>query len=241
MPGAGGGAGGALGCPAQASPRPGRAEEQLHPYSPRPWSSCSCNDLGSHEFESQGEMPNFRSGLPLPALCSRPDLLGFSVFSVPSARVSVISVFVFGCLAVSPSSPILLPREEAPEVACPLLSHTHTHTHTHTLSLPLSLSLSLSPLLFLVCKLSSGVQQRQQQEKPAPAHPLPPPPLPCSPFTNQAPPSSRKALLPCRTQTSAGALMSPPCGPPAPGVPEPLEEPPPAPCPPWPSPEPQGP
>ena len=225
------GAGGALGGPAQAPPRPGCAEEQLHPCSPRPGSPCSCNNLGSHEFESQGEMPNFGSELPLPALCSRQDLLGFSVISVPSARVSVISVFVFGCLAVSPSSPILLPREEAPEVACPLLSHTHTH----------SLSLSLPLLLFLVCKLSSGVQQRQQQEKPAPAPPLPQPPLPCSPFTSQAPPSSQKALLPCRTQTSAGALMSPPCGPPAPGVPEPLEEPPPTPCPPWPSPEPQRP
>lgn len=217
MGGWGSGAGGALGGPAQASPRPGRAEEQLHLCSPRPWSPCSCNDLGSHEFESQGEMPNFGSELPLPVLCSRPDLLGFSV----------ISVFVLGCLAISPSSPILLPREEDPEVACPLLSHTHTHT--------------LSLLLFLVCKLSSGVQQRQQQEKPAPAPPLLQPPLPCSPFTNQAPPSSRKALLPCRTRTSAGALMSPPCGPPAPGVPEPLEEPPPTPCLLWPSPEPQGP
>ena len=124
MGGWGSGAGGALGGPAQASPRPGRAEEQLHPCSPRPWSPCSCNDLGSHEFESQGEMPNFGSELPLPVLCSRPDLLGFSV----------ISVFVLGCLAISPSSPILLPREEAPEVACPPLSHTHT------------LSLSLSSL-----------------------------------------------------------------------------------------------
>ena len=133
------GAGGALGGPAQAPPRPGCAEEQLHPCSPRPGSPCSCNNLGSHEFESQGEMPNFGSELPLPALCSRQDLLGFSVISVPSARVSVISVFVFGCLAVSPSSPILLPREETPEVACPLLSHTHTHS--------LSLSLSPSPSL----------------------------------------------------------------------------------------------
>lgn len=114
------------------------------PAQPRPWSPPAVGRLGPVSLNPRAEMPNFGSGLPLPTLWDRWDLW-----------VSVLSacLFVSGSLVVSPSSPILLPREEAPEVACPLLSHTHTH------------SLSLFP----VCKLSSGVGQRQRQEKPAPA------------------------------------------------------------------------
>lgn len=97
-------------------------------------------------------MSNFGSRLPLPALCARSD-------GTLCSSLCPLCLFVSGSLAVSPSSPILLPREEASEVACPLLSHTH--------------SLSLFP----VCKLSSGVRQLQQQEKPAPA-PTPPRRLP---------------------------------------------------------------
>lgn len=55
-----------------------------------------------------------------------------------------------------------------------------------------------------------------------PLHPQPPPPPPCSPFTSQAL-RFLKALLPCRTQTSPGALMPLPCGPRVPGAPEPLQ------------------
>lgn len=75
------------------------------------WSPVSLNP--------RREMPNFGSGLPLPAPCAHSDCTLFS-------GLCHLCLFVSGCLVVSPSSPILLPREEDPEVACPLLSHTHT-------------------------------------------------------------------------------------------------------------------
>ncbi|XP_040311581.1 proline-rich protein 2-like [Herpailurus yagouaroundi] len=47
-------------------------------------------------------------------------------------------------------------------------------------------------------------------------------PRPSSVAEAESTPSSCRALRPCRTQMSPGALMPPPCGPPVPGVPEPL-------------------
>lgn len=97
---------------------------------------------------------------------------------VPSLLVSVISacLFVSGSLAVSPSSPILLPREEAPEVACPLLFlFSLSLSDTHSLSFS-----SLQTQLWSSAATAAG--------KTCPCPHLLPPPLPCSPFPNQAPP-----------------------------------------------------
>lgn len=89
-------------------------------------------------------------------------------------------------------------------MACPLLSHTHT--------LSLFFQFANSALEF----------GSDSSRKNLPLLPL----LAASPplFSLHQPgtPSSCKALPPCRTQTSPGALMSPPCGSPVPGVPEPL-------------------
>lgn len=82
---------------------------------------------------------------------------------------------VSGSLTVSPS-PTLLPGEEAPEVACPLVSHTHTDTHTHSLSPSFS---SLQTQLWSSAATAAG--------KTCPCSPLPPPPLSSSPLTQQAP------------------------------------------------------
>lgn len=165
------------------------------PAQPKSWSPPAVGRLGPVSLNPRAEMLNFGSGLPLPTLWDRWDL-----------PVSVLSacLFVSGSLVVSPSSPILLPREEAPEVACPLLSHTHT--------LSLFFQFANSAL-----ELGSASGRKNL--------PLPPPPATspalCS-LHQPGTPSSQKALLPCRTQMSPGALMPPPCGPPVPGVPEPF-------------------
>ena len=142
-------------------------------------------------------MPNFGSGLPLPTLWDGWDLL-----------VSFVSVSLSLGLWRFPLPPPFCSPERKPQ-------RWPAHCFL-TVSLSLSLSLFFQ---FANSALELGSASGRKNL------PLPPPPAAspalCS-LHQPSTPSSCRALRPCRTQMSPGALMPPPCGPPVPGVPEPL-------------------
>lgn len=171
--------------PSAGLPRPGRAEGSFT-HVPRPWSPCSCNDLGSHGLDPREKCPTL--GLSCLFLFSAPA-------RICSGSLSFLSLS-WGVWRFPLPPPFCSPEED-PEVACPLLSHTHT------LSLSPSLS-SLQTQLWSSATTAAG--------KPAlPPHSYS---LPCLvlPSPTRHPPVPE--ALPCHVGPGhPQGPMSPPCGP----------------------------
>ena len=125
------GAGG-LGGPAQASRRPGRAEERLHSCSPRPWSPCSWDDLGPVSLNSSEKCPTLGLGR-------------LFLLSAPARICPPCSGLCHFCLFVSGGFPFLPPFRSPERKPQRWPAHCFL-THSLSVSLCLSPSLSLSSL-----------------------------------------------------------------------------------------------